>query len=150
MHRSLLTFQTMTCFSTIPYLDIIVIIIFSKVPEVEAWGNDMEDVHLNSCLTCCRNLLSNSPLDLTSRAIWFLAWLRHFYAQLAILSPAPETMLWAQLISTQKPELPPAVAFWQKGSEKGMATQMQSPPSQHRSRERSLFSGGIDSSFSLR
>lgn len=73
MHRSLLTFQTMTCFSTIPYLDIIVIIIFSNVPKVEPWGNDMEDVHLNSCLTCCRNLLSNSPLDLTTRAIWFLA-----------------------------------------------------------------------------
>lgn len=87
-------------------------------------------------------LRSNLPLNLTIRVIWFLAWWCHFYTQLTIYRSNHA------MGSIQKPGLLPAIAFWQKGSEKEMGN-LKAEVSQHRSR---AVGGGerfLEEEFSL-
>ena len=126
---------------------------FLKLHQGGTLGKWHGSIHWNSCLTCCRNLLSNFPTKshhlghlfpcLTTPLFLF------FSSALAIFPPALATMTPGSIISTQKPEWTASCCCpLAEGQSRRNGSQMQGPPPSTRAEKGPFFPGGGESSIS--
>lgn len=119
---------------------------FLKLHQGGTLGKWHGNIHWNSCLTCCRNLLSNFPTKshhlghlfpcLTTPLFLF------FSSALAIFPPALATMTRAlSFLPRNLNELLLAVALWQKGSQEGMEVKCRALLPAHEQRRVPFFLG---------